>query len=452
MFPSSPPAPSTPAPIDLLLGWKSSAATPFGFSAPKSPTYAEQSPLTYAGDGHLITIAPTRSGKGRGALVPNLLLYPGPAVVFDPKGELYRVTARRRREMGQGVVLLDPCQMFGPGGDTLNPFDIFTLEGADLETDAQVLASWLSDGNRFTKEPFWDLQASALHSAVIAHVASFNPLSDRNLDAARRLLMGDDTVYGLAVVLDKQGKSMNRMAHDEIAAFLQTTDVTRSGILATALAYIKPFLSPRMAAALCNSTFDLQDVVAGRPLTIYMVLPPDKLKSHKALLKLWVGTLLKAFTSRKRIPALRTLMLLDECAQLENFPYLETVITLGAGYGVQCWTFWQDLAQLQACYPSSWQTILNNCAAIQTFGIRNRHMATQWGEYLEHGPETLFALKPERQVVHIHDQGEFCCLRPDYLADARFEGLFDANPLYATPPRSESPAAQPGSRGETPGL
>jgi type IV secretion system protein VirD4 len=451
MSPSSQLAPSARSPNDLLLGWKSSATPSFGFSTPHSPSCPEQSPLAYAGDGHLITIAPTRSGKGRGALVPNLLLYPGPAIVFDPRGELYRVTARRRREMGQLVVRLDPCQVLGPGGDTLNPFDIFALDGADLETDAQVLASWLSDGNRFTKEPFWDLQASALHSAVIAHVASSHPPQDRNLDAARRLLMGDDTVYGLAVVLDKQGKAMNRMAHDEIAAFLQTTDVTRSGILATALAYIKPFLSPRMAGSLCNSTFDLQDVVAGRPLTIYMVLPPDKLKSHKALLKLWVGTLLKAFTARKHIPALRTLMMLDECAQLENFPYLETVITLGAGYGVQCWTFWQDLAQLQTCYPGSWQTILNNCAAIQTFGIRNRHMATQWGEYLDHGPEALIALWPERQVIHIHDQGEFCCLRPDYLADPLFEGLYDDNPLYA-PPQSESPATQPSPRRETPGL
>ena len=429
----------------LLLGWKSSAAPSFGFSVPASTSDLERTPLTYDGDGHAITIAPTRSGKGRGALVPNLLLYPGPAVVFDPKGELYRVTARRRREMGQRVVRLDPCEVLGPGGDTLNPFDVFGLDGADLETDSQVLASWLSDGNRFSKEPFWDLQASALHSAVIAHVASARPPADRNLDSARRMLMGDDTVYGLAVVLDKEGKTMNRMAHDEIASFLQTTDVTRSGILATALAYIKPFLSPRMAGALCNSTFDLQDVVAGRPMTVYMVLPPDKLKSHKALLKLWVGTLLKAFTSRKQIPALRTLMLLDECAQLENFPYLETVITLGAGYGVQCWTFWQDLAQLQTCYPGSWQTLLNNCAAIQTFGIHNRHMATQWGEYLEQGSEALLALRPEREVVHIHGQGESCCLRPDYLADAAFAGMFDANPFYAPP--CGSPAASGGPLG-----
>src|SRR5438874_893140 len=94
----------------LLLGWHSPATPSFGFAAASPPRHEEQA-LLYNGDGHLITLAPTRSGKGRGAIVPNLLLYPGPVIVFDPKGELYRVTARRRREMGQRVVKLDPCQV-----------------------------------------------------------------------------------------------------------------------------------------------------------------------------------------------------------------------------------------------------------------------------------------------------------------------------------------------------
>jgi type IV secretion system protein VirD4 len=437
------PAPAGPPPPSLLLGWHSSSARPFGFAPASSTIREEEQSLTYGGDGHLITLAPTRSGKGRGVLVPNLLLYRGPVVVFDPKGELYRITARRRREMGQRVIRLDPSHVLGPDGDTLNPFDIFGLDNADLETDAQTLAEWLSQGNRGTKEPFWDLQGSALHSALITHIATARPAQERNLDTVRQLLMGDDTVYNLAKLLDTEGQTMNRMAHEEIAAFLQTADVTRSGILATALAYVKPFISRRMAAVLSNSTFDLKDVVSGEPLSIYMVLPPDKLRSHKALLKMWVGTLLKALTSRTRIPSLRTLMLLDECAQLEHFPYLETVMTLCAGYGVQCWTFWQDMAQLRTCYTDSWPTILNNCAVLQTFGIRNKHMATQWGEYLGHGPEQLLAMPPEGQVVQVHGTGEFSCRRPDYLSDALFTGLFDDNPLYA------SSAGQKPGRGPT---
>ncbi len=422
----------SPAPHSLLLGWQTPESQSYGFTGRHPRPTPHEEPVWFQGEGHLLTVAPTRSGKGRGVLIPNLLNYAGPVVVFDPKGELYRITARRRREVGQRVVRIDPCQVIGPDSDTLNPFDIFSLANADLETDAQTLAEWLAQGNRGTKEPFWDNQACALHSALITHVASRPVGEERNLDQVRRLLMGDDVVYNLAVVLDTVGKTMNRMAYDEIAAFLATTDITRSGILSSAQAYIKTFLSPRMAGVLASSSFDLADVVSGAPLSIYLILPPDKLKSHKSLLKMWVGTLLKALTSRTRLPRHRTLLLLDECAQLENFPYLETVITLCAGYGAQCWTFWQDLSQLKTCYPTSWETILNNCDVLQTFGIRNRHMATQWGDFLEHGPESLLTVPPERQVVRVHGRKEIACRRADYLADALFQGQYDDNPMYVT--------------------
>ena len=41
--------------------------------------------LRYAGDGHLLTIGPTRSGKGVSAVIPNLLTHRGSVVVTDLK-------------------------------------------------------------------------------------------------------------------------------------------------------------------------------------------------------------------------------------------------------------------------------------------------------------------------------------------------------------------------------
>ena len=55
-------------------------------------------------DGHVLTCAPTGAGKGIGAVIPNLLTYPGSAFVLDLKGETYAVTARARREIGAGGV------------------------------------------------------------------------------------------------------------------------------------------------------------------------------------------------------------------------------------------------------------------------------------------------------------------------------------------------------------
>jgi type IV secretion system protein VirD4 len=67
--------------------------------------------LHYDGAAHLLTMAPTRSGKGVGTIIPNLLLDRS-AICIDPKGENVRVTARVRAAKGK-VWCLDP---FGVSG------------------------------------------------------------------------------------------------------------------------------------------------------------------------------------------------------------------------------------------------------------------------------------------------------------------------------------------------
>src|SRR5690349_19336221 len=78
---------------------------------PRLGTYDRPETLTYSGDSHLMTIAPTGAGKGRSAIIPNLLQFPGPVVIIDPKGENYHVTAGRRRALGHEVILLDPFRL-----------------------------------------------------------------------------------------------------------------------------------------------------------------------------------------------------------------------------------------------------------------------------------------------------------------------------------------------------
>lgn len=43
--------------------------------------------LIYDGEGHLLTVGSTRSGKGVVAIIPNLLSYTDSVIVIDPKGE-----------------------------------------------------------------------------------------------------------------------------------------------------------------------------------------------------------------------------------------------------------------------------------------------------------------------------------------------------------------------------
>ena len=387
--------------------------------------------LEHQGEGHLLTVAPTGTGKGRTAIIPNLLHYHGSVVVIDPKGENYAVTSRYRREMGQQVIKLDPFGVVDNKSDRLNPFDIFHLKNADLETDAQMLAELLATGNKGAREPFWDLSARGLYSGLIAHVASLYPHKQRNLNSVRKLLINKNAPYGMAKIIDDFGDRMNQMAYDEIAAFLYMPETTtRPSVSATAASYIKALMSDRVARTLNNSSFALKDVVAGKPISIYIIIPPDKLKSHQALLRLWIGTLFKAFTSRHQIPQLPTVLMLDECAQLGNFSYLETLITLCRGYGVKVWSFWQDLAQLRQLYPQSWATIINNCDVLQFFGSKNFQMTQEISQVVGVYSEDIRNLPSEEQIIVTGGQ-PVKAQRFDYLNHLQFESKYDPNPFHS---------------------
>jgi type IV secretion system protein VirD4 len=118
------------------------------------------------------------------------------------------------------------------------------------------------------------------------------------------------------VVTDPKGEHIPQSAYREIASFVQNPDKERSGVLSTANSYLKAFHSDRVLRTLDNSSFLLADNMLGRPISIHLVIPPDKLQSHNGLLRLWIGTIMKAITSRRAIPENRTLFVIDECAQL----------------------------------------------------------------------------------------------------------------------------------------
>ena len=57
---------------------------------------------------HVITVAPTRTGKGRSCVIPTALTYPGSMFIFDPKGEVHAVTQAQRKRLQGRVARIDP--------------------------------------------------------------------------------------------------------------------------------------------------------------------------------------------------------------------------------------------------------------------------------------------------------------------------------------------------------
>jgi len=398
-----------------------------GFAA-HSAVPVPSRPLFYSGEGHLFTVAPTGAGKGRSAIIPNLLSYSGPVICIDPKGENTQVTARRRRDMGQQVVILDPFRTVTDRGDALNPFDLFALPGAEIDSDSEMLMDLITGGElTLGKDPFWDLTAGGLLTGLIGYAAEQEDSKMRNLGTALDLLHHDDVDYNLAVILDSFTFRTSLIRQEIVGYLSHEGDRCRPSVRSTAQAKVKTLCSEAARRSLRQSTFDLQAVVRGDPLTVFLVLPPEKLHSHRAILRLWLGVLLTAVMRRRHWTPQKTLFILDECAQLGTMPLLRQALTLLRGYGVQVWTFWQDLSQLKQLYPQDWPTIVNNSAVMQVFGMTNHLMAAECAALLGVSPEELLRLPPGAQMLHRAGESVMTARRLDYLRDRRFVGRFDVN-------------------------
>jgi type IV secretion system protein VirD4 len=117
--------------------------------------------LRYDGPAHLITMAPTRAGKGVGAIIPNLLLAKRSIICIDPKGENARVAWRARDALGP-VHVLDPFGITGLPSAAFDPLAGLDPESLDIAEDAAALADALVyDAPGEAGEAHWNGQSAA---------------------------------------------------------------------------------------------------------------------------------------------------------------------------------------------------------------------------------------------------------------------------------------------------
>ncbi|MCC9608105.1 type IV secretory system conjugative DNA transfer family protein [Blastopirellula sp. JC732] len=422
---------SMPIPDSILLGWteKRPPKRQIGFF--KDVKYRVQKrPIWYSGH-HLATIAATGAGKAVSAAIPTLLSYPGSIVALDTKGELYDTTHRYRKEMGQQVIVLRPFAGSDQPSDRFNFTDVRHCPNFDVETDSQVLASLLATDKGFSKDPFWSITGTSLIAGMLTYIFALEAPEKCNFARLVEMLYGRDVAYDVAVRLDTQESRIPKFAYQQFASFLNMPErETRPSVLATSQSFVAPLIAPRVMAAMGESSFSIQDFRNGKPMTIYLVIPPDRMVSHASLILLWVGTLLKIIFSRTTIPRLRTLLLIDETAALGKFPLLQTAITLCRSFGGRVWTFWQSLQQIQACYPDSWRTLIDN-SSLQVFGIRSKLMARELAEVIDIDAHSLMHMSAEEQFLQLEGHNSLVCRKINYLKDRIFAGRFDPNPYYA---------------------
>ncbi|MCP5006258.1 MAG: type IV secretory system conjugative DNA transfer family protein [Planctomycetes bacterium] len=330
-------------------------------------------------DLHLITVASNRSGKGRSAIIPNLIEWPHSALVIDPKGTNAAVTALRRGSGGarvkyckkQNVHIVDPFKTVtkcGPLADysaCFNPLDMIDINSSTVTEDIGMVADAmiLQEGGNYGVH-FME-GAQSIIAGITAHLLTKNEKATL-IDVRKALTQeaeGLEELFSEMITNDKAGglpivaaSLLENAGNNERGAFLTT--VTRN---------TKWIDSLSMQEVLGNSSFKMSDLKNGKT-TVYIVLPPHMLDEHKRFLRLFVNMSILGMSKGERAEE-TVLFILDEFFSLGHLAQLEKAAGLLASYKVKLWPIVQNISQIKQNYPKNWETFFANAGISQFFAV-----------------------------------------------------------------------------------
>lgn len=326
------------------------------------------------GDGHLLTIAPTRSGKALTTIIPNLLRYQGSCVVLDPKGELFQTTSKWRSKLG-------PVYRIAPfNRDPYKPVHRFNpVSQVQSEADARAIAQQICPHDPRAPSFFMD-DAEGFLTAVIIYVR-------RNAPPHRQTLA---TVCQMASL---KGASLLK-AVQQMAGFPPTATAARAilekdpqrglkVLQETLTSKLGRWLDAEIQASTAGNDIDFT-TLKNHTATVYIEIPFHMMTTYAGWLRVILKAALDAMLVNPRVPDIPVLFVLDEFLNIGAFPEYRDAIRTHAGAGVRLWFFLQDIYSIEQHYPgNSWRPFLN-CAVKQFFGINESDTAKMVGDYLGH--------------------------------------------------------------------
>jgi type IV secretion system protein VirD4 len=333
--------------------------------------------LTFGGSEHVLVEAPTRSGKGTGIVIPNLLTWQGSVVVLDVKRENFDASAGFRAHYGQQVFLFNPTDRQGRTA-RYNPLAYIDRSDADdVIIELQKIATMLFVAPE-RGEAFWANGARTGFVGVGAWLAetSDEPLT---MGAIYRYLTEGDARSFFKKELANPRLKLSVACRTALADFAGGSDNSFADIKKTITNVLGLWLNPLVDAATSASDFDLRDL-RKRHISIYLGVSPDELDRIAPLYNLLFQQLIDL--NVRELPDDTTpvpvLVILDEFARLGRALVIASAFSYVAGYGIRLLPVIQSRSQLRGVYGEHVaDEIVANCGVEVAFTPKELRVANE---------------------------------------------------------------------------
>ena len=342
----------------------------------------KQDYIRHDGPEHIMAIAPTRSGKGVGLVIPTLLSWTDSAVIHDIKGENWQLTSGWRSTFSH-CLLFDPTNAESA---KYNPL-LEVRKGVDEVRDVQNIADILVDPEgMLERRNHWEKTAHSLLVGAILHilyaerdktlarVASFLSDPSRTFERTLRVMMKTNHLG------DRAKEQVHPVVAQAARELLNKSENERSGVLSTAMSFLGLYRDPTVAEVTSKCDWRIADLMkADKPVSLYMVIPPSDISRTKPLVRLILNQIGRRLTeslvvSGESKPPRQLLLMLDEFPALGRLDFFESSLAFMAGYGLRAFLISQSLNQIEKAYGPN-NSILDNCHVRVAFATNDERTA-----------------------------------------------------------------------------
>jgi type IV secretion system protein VirD4 len=307
--------------------------------------------ITLPGSQHVLLAAPTRSGKGVGIVVPNLLTYKDSVVVLDIKQENWDITAGFRAAHGQNCYLINLAPR-----DHLthswNPLTYISEDPAFRINDIQGIGQMLFPSNPH-EAPIWQASSRSLWLGIILYLIESKELPVTLGESLRRVTMGDEILKENVEARQESENPLSDECYLALKEYLDTPEKTRGSVRKGFTSALEILYNPIVDLATSKNDFDLRDIRKKR-MSIYVAVSPNDLERLSPLINLFFQQLIDLNTRElpEKNPDLKyqCLVLADEFTALGKIGVLSKGISYVAGYGLRIMPIIQSKSQLRSVY------------------------------------------------------------------------------------------------------
>ncbi|WP_018153034.1 type IV secretory system conjugative DNA transfer family protein [Leeia oryzae] len=385
--------------------------------------------LYFNGQQFPILSAPTRSGKGVGIVIPNLLSYPGSMVVLDIKQENFELTSGFRQQHGQAVYLFNPFAE-DRKSHRWNPLTYVSSDPDFRVSDLMSIATMLYPVGEDGKDRFWKNQAQNAflafslylferRAAKLADGISPAHVPACTMGALFRLAGGDGRSLRASIARMSEAPFLSGACQSAFAGLLSQAEETFSSIMGTFREPLLPWLNPITDAATSGDDFLLTDV-RKRKMTIYIGIQPNKLAEASLIINLFFSQLINQNTRDlpQNNPALKhqCLLLMDEFTSIGRVDIIAKAVSYMAGYNLRLLPIIQSLSQLEATYgQANSRTLMTNHALQILYTPREQKDANEYSDMLGYRSVQKHSVSRGRDVSKTESEEKRALMLPQEL-------------------------------------